>query len=690
MLGVAVQPERILAALQQLRVNGEPRVNRFMFMALGDRKVLSIQREVVSHITGSARPCDDVQFCLRDFLWIDIELNRALFDFAVARPEWMRDIARRQKPDPLAFAGLDCQILRRRSLVLNVGKFLQLHNRADFDALLCRKHVGQHRCTALRAVGSRTHGSKSRATMPTRSPAVTVFVEAKVPSFIAHTGNAVSKPVRYVKRKGEPFFIARELQRGHSRGELVQASFFNPFVVRLQSNSQCGSIDDVVTPERVACVARELQRVVAIHQVDRSQVERRILMRAVVRRSPHIGKQMSASSVDRDTFVRRARMAAPDLKVEVRSSNLSQVLIDSNSGHPARPRLAARCKFRMRRNFRRVDSQLPPVEVRIRLFVAGLVFVKPRKAGVINRSIGQLAEAAARGQMIVREHLCHQHADQFLLRINPKVRVENPAPRIASHGKLIRTRAAIGDDAKAESKTIAVAGQVDRHVADMILRHLRDRFAFQHADSFKLPAAKQHVQKSQVVGRGGNQSATAGIELPRLCAVVGREPKEARLNRSVADGLQFLVRIDGEQSGQPILFVRWHVEERVVHLQRTEKSFVKELFQREAGCDFDHSAQHVGRHAVIPSRAGFKLQRNVCHPIDTRADCFRSRFKQIRDVVCPVSSIQLFRSEPSVSQAGPMSQQIVNRNFTFGRDGFSRVTVNTLQHTPIGERGQEL
>jgi hypothetical protein len=57
-------------------------------------------------------------------------------------------------------------------------------------------------------------------------------------------------------------------------------------------------------------------------------------------------------------------------------------------------------------------------------------------------------------------------------------------------------------------------------------------------------------------------------------------------------------------------------ERRVAHAERHEDALVQELIETLAGDLLDEVAEHVGRHRVVPRRAGRELERDACQRID--------------------------------------------------------------------------
>ncbi len=102
--------------------------------------------------------------------------------------------------------------------------------------------------------------------------------------------------------------------------------------------------------------------------------------------------------------------------------------------------------------------------------------------------------------------------------------------------------------------------------------------------------------------RGADEAASSAEHRGLRCA--GPAERIGRLHRFTGR------RVAHVQAREAIDDVVVHVEIGVGHPQRFEDAGAEELVERHSRHDLDQSAEHVGRHAVVPLGAGLERERH--------------------------------------------------------------------------------
>ncbi len=136
----------------------------------------------------------------------------------------------------------------------------------------------------------------------------------------------------------------------------------------------------------------------------------------------------------------------------------------------------------------------------------------------------------------------------------------------------------------------------------MVVRHQAHRVRARYALPVQLAAVQQALQKPRVVHGGRHQTGAACVHRRRFARVQQRHGQQGD--------------VGSQRFGQPVLFFGRRPKARIHHAQGAADGLFQEHAQTLASDRLDHCAQHIGRVAVLPGRAGLKGQGQASQRID--------------------------------------------------------------------------
>ena len=120
--------------------------------------------------------------------------------------------------------------------------------------------------------------------------------------------------------------------------------------------------------------------------------------------------------------------------------------------------------------------------------------------------------------------------------------------------------------------------------------------------------------------------------------------------------------------GEPVRFLRRHIEIRIHHAQRLEDLDPQEFVQRQAGCPLDHHTQDIRGVAVYEGLSRLGSHRQIRHALDG----IGYGFVAVREV--PAHDAGLLpgpgAGAPPVPDAGRVGEQVAHGDLAIGGDHF--------------------
>jgi len=204
------------------------------------------------------------------------------------------------------------------------------------------------------------------------------------------------------------------------------------------------------------------------------------------------------------------------------------------------------------------------------------------------------------------------------------------------------------------------------NVTEVVLGHQLDGLQAQDSHIIELAAVEQHLGETQVVGRGGDKSATAG-EIPRPLRKVARFARFLGRDHGI-----FLVRrVDG---GQAFYIFRWHEETGVLHAEGFENAFFKELVERLPGHNLYKTAKDIGGEAVLPDGAWpvFEWNRGEL------GDRVLNGLVFCQDLFFEVHLIDQGGAPETVGQTRGVTEQVTDRDLAIRGNGLQNPLLRRL------------
>ena len=186
----------------------------------------------------------------------------------------------------------------------------------------------------------------------------------------------------------------------------------------------------------------------------------------------------------------------------------------------------------------------------------------------------------------------------------------------------------------------------------VVLTHVVDGARAEDAHAVEHPVVEDHLREAHVVVRGADEAAASAEERRRRCAAAAERRQRHGLPRSGSGHVE-----RGEAVGLLVVAP----ERGVAHAERRADALLDELTERLTGHDLDDPTEHVGRHRVVPLRAGLEQQRDR-RPHVARAREIHSRGRSPLEPGLPVQVIDAVRVHEAVREARRVREQVVDRH----------------------------
>ncbi len=193
--------------------------------------------------------------------------------------------------------------------------------------------------------------------------------------------------------------------------------------------------------------------------------------------------------------------------------------------------------------------------------------------------------------------------------------------------------------------------------ADEVVRcHQIERLAADDPCVAQFTTAKQHQAEAVIIAQRRGKPAATRVETALL------RPAAAR---AFVEALHLVLGVKGIGVGQAVLLVGGHPEPGVDHAERAKDALLQHLCERLTLDPLDHRAEHVGRHRIIPVRAGVELQRDFREVGDKAVH--RVIGIEIVDPRLAISRVDRGALLKAIGQSRRMAQQIDHADRRRGR-----------------------
>ena len=198
--------------------------------------------------------------------------------------------------------------------------------------------------------------------------------------------------------------------------------------------------------------------------------------------------------------------------------------------------------------------------------------------------------------------------------------------------------------------------RVVHHVVRQVVGgHQFNGLAAEDSRSVEVPAVELHLAEAQVI-------FDRRIEPAGAAEILFRARRDFRGHQVVAP-VEFaaLGRVDGGAPRE--LFFR-DVKVGVLHAEGLEDAFAEKLVERFSRDDLDEVTDHVRRRAVLPSRAGFEIERQPGELLHHRAERCPGATHGRDFIFVELGG----RAAVGRRQAGGVCEDVLKRDLSIGRN----------------------